>query len=294
MVANAFVYVNKDNNPVLEDRKWPGIEMKTGLEAVGFTNRCKYAEVHKKELIYPTDLLVCWTLWSHTTRAFCADNHTKMGGIVLCAENGWLRKVNGKNYYQLAKRVGRGSGINGQGSFPIGDDSRWKQWNVQLQPWRTEGNHILVCAQRGVRPGDPLITHGADWPDKVVADIRKLTDRPIWFRPHPGNNRPCLPQRHKVERIINPHVETLSQNLENAWCTVVYTSTSATDSIVAGVPVCYDGPSIMCQELAGKVKDVVSPVIKDREKVMAKLAWGQWNLEELRSGEAFRHVLGIK
>lgn len=287
------MYINKDHNPDVNAKLWPGIEFKQGVEKVGYVNRCKYVDHYKKQLVYPFDLLCCWTLWRHTQRRWAADEHYRLGGKTLCSENGFLRTINGKRHYQLAWRDGLGSGINGQGKFPVGDDSRWKDWNVHLKPWRTNGDYILLASQRGVRPEDPDITHGPDWPDHVIPKIRRYTDRPIWYRPHPGNKRPCLPQKHKVDRIIDPHAESLEQNLSNAWACVVYTSTSATDAIVSGVPVCYDGPAIMCKELAGRVKDIENPPCPDREEVFSKLAWGQWSLDEIKSGRAFEHVLEL-
>lgn len=288
MKPAAYCYVRKDD---CVPPKWPGIWVKQGLEKVGYENRCKYMVQFENGLIYPFDLIITWTLWKHCHRRYAADEHKKLGGSTLCMENGFLRSIHGRPYYQLGWRVGLGSGINGQGSFPAGDDSRWKAWNVDLKPWRSTGSHILVCAQRGVRPDDPDITHGSNWPDSVIPRIRAVSDRPIWFRPHPGNKRPCLPKNCKVDRIIDPEKESLEQNLKDAWCSVVYTSTAATDSIVNGIPVCYDGPKIMCHELAGRVKDMENPPMLDREEVFSRLAWGQWNLEELASGEAFRHVL---
>lgn len=285
------MYIRKDHNPDVEKRAWPGVQVREGLDKLGYEIQCKYDDHLEQGSVWPCDLIVTWTLWRHTARRLNSDAHQKLGGSVLCMENGFIRSVGGRRYYQLAWRQGEGSGINGQGVFPIGDDSRWKSWNVRMAPWRGNGKHILICAQRGVREHDPDITHGSNWPDTVIEKIRRYTDRPIYFRPHPGNKRPCLPKRKSVDRIIDPHKESLEQNLRGAWCTVVYSSTSATDSILAGVPVCYDGESVMCQDLCGRIKHIENPPRGDRDAVLSKLAWGQWNSDELESGEAFRHVL---
>ena len=293
MTPNAYCYINKDWAKDPNERLWPGIDVKAGLERAGFNNRCKYANVAKVEVIYPWDLLVAWTLWRRTQRRTCADGHIKLGGTVLCMENGFLPMVNGVRHYQLAKRVGYGSGINGQGETTVGGPERWRSWGIRMEPWRTEGRHILVCAQRGVREEDPDITHGAKWPDDVVARLREYTDRPIHFRPHPGNKRPCLPKKGYVDKVIDPSSESLAENLKGAWAAVVYTSTAANECIIRGVPVCYDGPAILCKNIAGRVKQIENPPIMDREAEFEKLAWYQWSHNELRSGEAFRHVLGI-
>jgi hypothetical protein len=72
------------------------------------------------------------------------------------------------------------------------DPDRWQtiqaQTGVRLEPWRVQGDHILLCLQRDggwSMAGWDVI----DWAVKTIAEIRKYTDRPIRIRPHPGDKR---------------------------------------------------------------------------------------------------------
>lgn len=284
MAKRAFVYVRKASS-------FPGLEIKEGLKECGFKVFPKHKQHLEANNILPFDLLVTWTLWKDKARYESANEHQRRGGIVLCSENGWLRNTLSIPYYQFGFRFGQSSGVNGQGVFRDGGTSRWELWNIQLKPWRTSGDYILVRPQRGLKPNDLEISHGPEWADQIVENIRKYSDRPIWWRPHPGNKRPCLPTKYKVDKILDPHNESLQQHLSRAWCMVVYSSSEAPEALINGVPVCYDGQSIICAEGAGRVKDIENPPMVDREALFQKLAWNMWNKEEIRNGQAFRHIL---
>lgn len=240
----------------------------------------------------PWDLLVTWTLWRYTSRRQCADAHHGIRGTTFCMEHGWIKNIDKREYFQLAVRRDMGPGINGAGDFIHGDGDRWKSWGIKIDPWRKTGSHVLVCVQRGVRPQDPDITHGADWPDTIYDKIRRYTDRPIHWRPHPGNHRPCLPTHgRKPDKIIDPFRESMEQNLKDAWCVVIYSSTVANEAIIKGVPVLFDGQSIMLQNLARRIKHIENPFVGDRTPELERCAWAQWNTKELSTGEPFRKLL---
>lgn len=266
----------------------PRESVSQGLRAIGYAPHLKYRPDGTSR-----DLLVIWTLWRHTHRRIAADRHTKIGGTVLCMENAWMPGVGRARMWQLARRVGEGSGINGQGWFRVGGPERWWSWGVRLEPWRRDGRHVLVCAQRGVKDEDPEITHDSRWPDDVMKRIRALTDRPVLWRPHPGapQRQSGVPGRPWPGLGILDAREPLADAMRGAWCMVVYSSTAATEAIVAGIPVLYDGPSIMCQELAGRLDDIDAPPTPDREPVLERLAWAQWTSAELQEAATWRRYL---
>ena len=42
------------------------------------------------------------------------------------------------------------NGINREADFAnqqVGDDERWKKFNIELQPWKQTGNNIIICGQ---------------------------------------------------------------------------------------------------------------------------------------------------
>ncbi len=287
MQKKAFIYIRK-----VPPYPYPFVEQ--GLEKCGYKKNIKYLTQFREGDILPIDLLVTWTLWRHTTKRACADAHHRIRGTTLCMEHGFIRHIQNKEYYQLALRRNYDPGINGSGDIIIGDEHRWDSWKIPLKPWRKTGTHVLVCVQRGVRKQDPDITHGADWANLVFDKIRKHTDRPIHWRPHPGNHRPCLPSGNRVpDKIIRPHSESYEDNLKDAWCTVVYSSTAANQSIISGVPVLFDGQYIMLHKLAGRIKHIENPPMGDRLPELRRKAWAQWSSEELSDGTAFKHILQL-
>jgi len=265
---------------------YPHHAARAGLSACGYDVSPKYPPEGDN-----SRLLVTWTLWSHSYKAICANKHASLGGRTLCMENEWVKSPLRK-YWQLAERVGRTPGINGWGAIPQIDDDgkRWRSFGIQLLPWRKDSDgFILVCPQRGVKDNDPEITHGASWTEEVIKKIRKCSDRPIHWRPHPGApGKATLPLQKRGISVVDPRLP-LSVAVRGAHTVVVYSSTAASTAIISGIPVVYDGPRIMAHELAGGIKDVENPPMADREPVLHKLAYGQWSDDELASGEAFSY-----
>lgn len=194
-------------------------------------------------------------------------------GTLIVAENGYLDGTGGP-YVALAI-----DGHNGAGRWPAGSRARWERLDVKLKPWRKDGGHVLVCPSRGI--GMQPIPKG--WTDRTVAALRKLTDREIRVRPHPGNWKP------KKDAVL----ASLASDLENAWATVIWASSAGVKSLVAGVPVIYTAPHWICAGAAGNaLAEIENPRMPAREPVFERLAAAQWTFDEIESGQAFREVLG--
>ena len=72
------------------------------------------------------------------------------------------------------------------------DPNRWSKVSsklgIQMKPWRTSGNHILVCLQRN--GGWSMRGYNSvQWANDTIATLRQLTDRPIIVRGHPGDKK---------------------------------------------------------------------------------------------------------
>lgn len=185
------------------------------------------------------------------------------------------------------------------------DPERWvklsKNLKINPQNWKTSGNHILICLQRNggwsMKGQD-----NQDWARGVIQKIRQYSDRPIIVRGHPGDRRAgkYLDSRErtfKLGGLDNVHISDhrnrhLLQDLQNAWCTVVYNSSPAVASAIEGVPVFADDP-IDCQ--ANDVcntdfSKIESPQHFDRLPWLQKLAMCHWNFEELSDGTCWKHM----
>jgi hypothetical protein len=228
----------------------------------------------------PGDLLLIWNRYGANHTA--ATAFEKAGGLVLVAENGYIGAGGSSpkfdvhpggpkstDYYALA--VG---GHNGQGTWPVGGPERWDALGIELQPWRREGAHILVCPNRAF--GIPGRAMAQDWADRTAERLRKETKREVRIRRHPGNDAPKRP---------------LEADLEGAWAVVIWSSNAGLHALVRGIPTYVESPFWVCHgaRATGPIDD---PVMPDRLPHLQAMAWAQWRLEEIESGAPFRALLG--
>lgn len=240
-----------------------------GLKAAGYvvnTGACGPGK--------PGDVLVIWNRYG--SNEVLADRFEAEGGTVLVAENGYLgRDAEGRQHYAIARH-----GHNGSGQWPEGGPERWTRLGVELQPWRANGEHILLCPNRpfGMR-GFEMPVH---WVRDTVEALRRHTKRPIRVRPHPGNWQQQAPQAPQVP---------LADDLANAWAAVIWASSAGVHALVAGIPVWCTAPWWICKAAAhddlGQIEH--EPAMRpDRFKAFARLAWAQWTVDEIAAGLPFR------
>ena len=124
------------------------------------------------------------------------------------------------------------------------------------------------------------------WPEKTAERLRKLTKREIRVRPHPGNS---------------PAKKPLAEDLAGAHACIIWSSSAGVHALVAGVPVICEAPYWICKESQVANMYMVDAMYRApdrlvghaiynalREKAMHRLAWGQWHISEIESGEAFQ------
>jgi hypothetical protein len=217
----------------------------------------------------PGDVLLIWNRYGQYHDI--AKNFERGGGTVIVAENGYLgADETGNQLYALA--IG---GHNGSGQLAVGGTERFAALNIELKPWREDGGHILVCPNRSF--GRPDMIMPATWAADVRKRLAKFTHREIRVRPHPGNEKPKKP---------------LADDLANAWAVVVWASSAGVQALVAGIPVVCESPYWICKHAAIPMDEIEAPGAKpDRMSALNRLAWAQFSLAEIKSGEAFGHLL---
>ncbi len=174
------------------------------------------------------------------------------------------------------------------------DPLRWQKisrnLNLSLRPYRTVGNHILLCLQRNggwSMKGLNSIT----WLENTINTIKQYTDRPIVVRAHPGDKktRGFLKLHHK--NVILSSKERLLDDLSNAWATVVYNSSPSVASLIMGVPAFLTDPMPEHSQSFGvanlDISKIESPLLLDRQQWVERISMCHWNFNELKSGEAW-------
>jgi len=228
----------------------------------------------------PGEVLIIWNRYADRERL--AADWEAAGGTVLVAENGYVgRDEEARQLYALALDGHNGAGRwLAPGARPGGE--RWAARGITPAPWRAPSRdaHVLICNQRGI--GAKELACDPRWADDMVRRVRRHTKRPVRIRRHPALAGPPLPP--------------LEEELEGAWACVVWASTAGIRALVAGVPVFYDAPKwIGAQAARAGVAQLEEPLVDDarRQEMLERLAWAQWTIEELASGEPFRHLLAI-
>lgn len=212
------------------------------------------------------------------------DAHQKYMGHdarSLIVERGFIHR---DRYYM----VGWG-GLNGRADYcnhasPI---DRWSALNVTIHPWRTTGEHIVLCGQV---PWDASVQHvdHVRWCKQTARRLRRLTRRSIVFRPHPMA-RDAVKIGHRVAQLST--ADTLQEEMRSAWAVVTFNSNAGVEATLAGVPAFVADRGAMGYSILNKnLDDIEYPYMPDREQWSYNLAYAQWTLPEIAEGLAIRHL----
>lgn len=184
------------------------------------------------------------------------------------------------------------------------DPNRWQavqqNLNISLKPWRSQGNHILLCLQRDggwSMAGFEVL----DWAVKTIMQLRRYTKRPIRIRAHPGDKRAtkycqrliklCTGRRLLNVELSQPNT-TLEHDLKHCWAVVNHNSSPAVAAAIEGIPVFVTDPDrSQVREIAEtRLDKIETPIMPDREAWIQRISQFHWSHHELRNGTAWAHM----
>lgn len=146
---------------------------------------------------------------------------------------------------------------------------RWDALKTPVQPWRKNGNHIVVAL--------PSTTYsrshdGADvWTHKTLRRLKSLTSRQIVLRDK-ESKRP------------------LQDDLRDAHCLVSHGSIAAVEAVICGCPVIVHPDSAAALIGLTDLSQVESPIYPERGPWLWSLAYSQYNETELVDGTLWRLI----
>lgn len=223
------------------------------------------------------DLIVLWGV----RRKDVIKRQRERGGEICILERGYL----GDRFHWTS--VSFGGGLNGNAGFRgVSDDpARLNQhFPGILQPWRKQEGYALLIGQV---PGDMSIAgkNISRWYHEAAADLKEAGYN-VHFRSHPLADQ----NGFRPEKIdgVTQICGTLDETLAGAALVATFNSNTAVISVAGGIPTIAADKGSMAFEVTGRhAKDIVTP---DREPWAARLAWKQWSLEEIASGECWARV----
>lgn len=239
-----------------------------GLKVHGYPHVLSHSETHVE-----SNIVACWG-WRIGKRL------KDRGCRVLVMERGYL----GDRFSNTSLGF---NGLNGHAQFPKYnvDDSRLKKLGIELKPWKKGGDYALILGQV---PHDASL-QGRDmvpWYRDIANEIKVRHALPVLFRPHPD-----LAKKGMTQNVPNaePSQGSLSDALAGAAFTVCFNSNSSVDSVIAGVPCVVGDRGSMAYDMCGH--DIESIIRPDRENWANALAFKQWTIEEIRSGDALKGII---
>lgn len=240
-----------------------------------------------------------------TFRQHILDQQKAHGGRVIIADSNLFLYKDKTNPYDYLRYSYDGVFPNtGEYCDSNPDPSRWqtiqRDLQIELKPWRTQGNHILMCLQRNggwSMAGFDVV----EWTLITAARLRKLTDRPLHIRSHPGDKKAgqyCATiikecQRHGIHdvRITDPST-TLTRDLKHCWAVVNHNSSPAVGAAIEGIPVFVTDPErSQVREIANTDLGLIEqPVMPDRSQWIQRISQFHWSFADLENGRCWNHM----
>ncbi len=149
---------------------------------------------------------------------------------------------------------------NGEGNYT---DDRLKKLNLKILDQNMSGNYIILS-----EPSDAMkkIYNKPNWVSDTKKILKKYSDRQLIVH-------------NKFSK------ESLDDLLKNAWAFVSLQSTGGFKAMLNGIPAYFTDKSLTN---VANIKDIENPKID--YKIFSNLAYGQWTLDEISSGEAWESI----
>lgn len=160
-------------------------------------------------------------------------------------------------------------------------DDRFRKFNKKIHPWKKDGRKILIA-----KPDEkPCKFYGIDldnWLEQTIKTIKQHTDRPIEIRDR---------AKQRIDRVNSTLEEALA---DDVFALVTFNSIAATESIFYGIPAFVLAPSNAAGPVASRdLSQIETPYYPDYDKVYkwaCHLSYGQFHVDELRNGSAWRII----
>ena len=191
------------------------------------------------------------------------------------------------------------NGINRDAYFGADSNNsdRHRLLGLSLKPWRTDGEYILICGQHDKSLQWQGMPSMSNWLMQTISEVRKHTDRPIIFRPHPRRPLPHIEKEFKnVYRQDPQHVkdtyDDFDMGFDNVWATISYSSNPGIHSIIEGVPAFVSTHSL-AYPVGNDIDflhDIEQPVMPDRTQWLNDYAHTEWTLDEIAQGLPLKNL----
>jgi hypothetical protein len=244
--------------------------------------------ISNSDNINDADCHVIWSVLFHGRMARNKDIWTRCRELrkpVIVLEVGGIKR--GTTW-----KVGL-NGINRDAYFgdSNNDDSRKRLLGLEVKPWRTSSKYILLCGQHDKSLQWQDMPRMSNWFLNTYEEIRKHTDRPIIFRPHPRCRlehieRGLTHVTRQEPRHVNGTYDSFDMGFNDIHCTISYSSNPGIHSIIEGVPAFVSTHSL-AYDVANDIDflhDIEQPLMTDRTQWLNDYAHTEYTVDEISQG----------
>ena len=150
---------------------------------------------------------------------------------------------------------------NGIGNYP---DDRLKKLNLDIIDQKKSGDFIIISEPSAIMK---KVYNVPQWTEDTIKLVKKYTDRKVIIH-------------NKFSK------QPLDFLLKNAWAFISLQSTAGFKAMQKGVPAFFTDHFL---KNIGEIKDIENPIIN--YNIFNNLAYGQWTLNEIESGEAWENIV---
>jgi hypothetical protein len=209
-----------------------------------------------------------------TTTAACL-RHFRLHQIpYLYIDNGYFKPYKQGGYFRATVN-GLQHVWDGWLPAPAEGFERLKQLDVEIKPWRSGGERILVTLQTS-RWFEIIGTTRSAWLRRTLSTLEAHTDREIVIRDKPLKG--------------SGPTTTIYEDMADAWAVVALSSNCLLQAALDGVPAYATGPCA-----ASPIGDPLSLIEAPKRSphrldLCASLAANQWHLDEITGGRMWRDL----
>lgn len=239
------------------------------------------------------DVAVIWSmLWSGRMKQNKQvwEHYRNKNKPVIILEVGALDR---NNLWKIAV-----NSIDNTGYFgPINNSSNRKnKLKLFEKPWKQSQNIIVACQNSNSHLWNNMPNQEI-WLSDTINQIKKFTDRPIVIRSHPR----CLVNIKRSDIIVqNPQKISntydsydFEESLKSAWALVNHNSNPGIISAINGTPVFVNSSSLASSVGNISFSQINNPQMPDRTQWLNDIAYTEWNLDEIESGEPLDRILNF-
>lgn len=199
-------------------------------------------------------------------------------GILKCDRE---RSGNLDNYFQVGYDCIKGLGEYYNDNVP---SDRFDKLEISLRPWRETNTNALIFGQLRFGIGSQHIDIHA-WYRFCIRLLKDKNYRAFYLE-HPNVGEPFTHHRLKFKVVTNRN-----QKYDGIGVTLSFSSNAVVDAIINGVPsIAMSQLSPAYKVCSNSLESLEQPKLFDREQWLIKLAYTQWQIREMETGECWNHL----